>query len=224
MAPTSLRSGQETSNDLGTIASRYPYLQGLRLVPIGFWLAASSVVGSAWWPWKGGMPARELAVMVPVTVVALGALAWLHRYYGQTFGRVVFRRQQRVNDAWVTLAGLLVLVAAAALDWRGELSVNVYGVAVGGLSLAYWHHGGILRRHHLVLAGAVVVVSVSPWGTVGAGPTAGTATTLLNLTVAAMFVVAGLLDHARLVELLGRPAGSGTTSEGTSEGRTARGI
>jgi len=186
---------------LAETAARYPSLQGLLFVPIGAWLALGSLTSSGWWPWKGGVPSRELYVMAPATVLGVWALVRLNRYYVETYGRVAAPRAVQVRLGVGVVAGMVAIVAASVIDSELRPPVNTSGLAVAGAMLAFWHAARILRPHHWAVVSPVLALSVVPWGTVQDGPAAGAPTTLLGLAIATMIAGAGLLDHARLVRL-----------------------
>lgn len=203
------------STNLITAARRYPYLQGLLLVPIGLWLATLTLTSSGWWPWKGGMPSRELAVMIPATALAAWACSRAAHLYQERFGRVVLRRQQQVRDGVAALVGVLVLAAAQVADWSVRGPVNFTAIAFTLLALGFWKHAGVLGREHVGLALGVVALSLMPWTTVRSS---GAPTTVLGLAMAGMIVIAGLLDHAHLVRWLGPVDDPDTSNGSTSAG------
>lgn len=178
---------------------KYPYLQGLYFVPIGLWLAAGTLTGSGWWPWKGGQPSRELAVMIPATALAGWGFWKVSHYYQERLGTVV-AFGPKVRSIFLMALGIVLLGAAGVADGEIRGPLNLHAITFALLWVAYWKLAGILRRDHLILAAGVLVLSVLPWTTVRS---TGAPTTVLGLAMAALVAGAGLLDHAHLMRWLG---------------------
>ena len=202
------------------VARRHPYLQGLLMVPVGLWFAVVAVTTSRWWPWSGG--GHGLLVVVPAGVAAALACYGITRYYETHFGRVEVPQPQRRRQLLLTVAAMAAIVAATILGEAFRAPVNLYGIAVAVSMVGLWGYGGVLRTHHLLLAGGLAILSLLPLG--GAGlTTASSSTTSMTVVLLGMAVVtvsAGLIDHAYLARWLG-PAGP-VEGPATSESSRAR--
>jgi len=196
---------------LQSVTARYPYLQGLLLVPIGLWIMLSSSLPS-WWPWR-----NEL-LLWPAFVLAAWAYLRINRSYQNSFGRVVISRSQRLRDGAWAVAALLVLAGALFLDTRYEFPVSTFGATFAALMLVYWKYAVGLRPRHLPLASGLFLSSLAPlWTGVGAD----SAIVIIGLAQGAALVVAGLLDHADLVSSM---ASSQGLSNAASQGRSSAGF
>jgi hypothetical protein len=184
------------------VASRYPSLQGLLMLPVGVWVAVVGLTSSRWWPWSEG--GHGLFVSVPAGVVAVLAYYGIARYYERHFGRVELPQQRRTRQWLLATAGGAVIVVASVLGEVFRLPVNLYGVAAAIVLLATWGYGGVLRVHHLLLAAGLVILSVLPLGGSGfMGFSTTTSMTVVMLGIGVVCVCAGLMDHAYLVRWLG---------------------
>lgn len=184
------------------VASRYPSLQGLLMLPIGLWVAVVGLTSSRWWPWSEG--GHGLFVSVPAGVVAVLAYYGIARYYERHFGRVEVPQQRRTGQWLLAAGGGAVIVVASILGEVFRLPVNLYGVAAAMVLLATWVYGGVLRAHHVLLAAGLVILSVLPLGGSGfMGSSTTTSMTVVMLGIGVVCVWAGLMDHANLVRWLG---------------------
>lgn len=130
-------------DDLGVrsaVARRYPYLQGLLMVPVGLWFVVVAITTSGWWPWSDG--GHGLLVAVPAGVAAALACYGVSRYYQRHFGRVVVPRQRRIREQLLTVLAMAVIVVASILGEVARLPVNLYGVACAFALVAGWRYGG----------------------------------------------------------------------------------
>jgi hypothetical protein len=190
------------------VARRYPYLQGLLMVPVGLWFAVVAVTTSRWWPWSGG--GDGLLVVVPAGVVAVLACYAITRYYESHFGRVEVPQPQRRRQLLLTVAAMATIVSATLLGEAFRAPVNLYGIAVAVSLVGLWGYAGVLRTHHLLLAGGLAVLSLLPLGGAGlsSGSSSTTSMTVVLLGMAVATVCAGLIDHSYLARWLGpaRPA------------------
>lgn len=200
------------------VARRYPYLQGLVMVPVGLWFAVVAITTSRSWPWGGG--GHGLLVAIPAGVAAALACYGVSRYYQRHFGRVVVPRQRRIREQFLTVLAMTVIVVASILGEVARLPVNLYGVAFAFAILAWWKYGGVLRLHHLLLAAGLVILSLLPLGGTGfvSGSSTTTSMTVVLLGMGVVSVCAGLIDHAYLARWLG-PA---KPVDGTAANETSR--
>jgi hypothetical protein len=199
-------------------ARRYPYLQGLLMVPVGLWVVVVAITTSRWWPWSDG--GHGLLVAIPAGVAAALACYGVTRYYQKHFGRVVIPKQRRTREQLLTVLAMLVTVVAPILGEVARLPVNLYGLACAFGLLAMWKYGGVLRLHHVLLVAGLVILSLLPLGgsSLVSGSSTTTSTTVVALGLGVVSVCAGLIDHAYLVRWLG-PA---KPVDGTAVNETSR--
>ncbi len=181
---------------LRSAALSYPYLRGLLAVPAG----ALFVVG-ALGNWKWGPFAHAWAFVAAVVVLA-GVAAVVYRHYNEHFGRVTPSREQQVRATVATAVGVGLIVVGSMLlrsraSWSLDLPVNAIAVTFALLMLVYYAAVVGLRRHHLLVWGALLVSGAVPvWD--GADPSN------VGLVLAGVAVmVNGVLDHRLLVRSLG---------------------
>ena len=187
---------------LSSLTVRYPYLQGLLLVPVGLWMMLSSSV-LAWWPWRSEL------LLIPAAGVAAWAYLRIKRYYDGSFGRVGLPRSAQIRDLAWTLVALAVLVIALQLDTNNHAPVSVFGFSFGAVMLVYWRYALGLRPHHLAVVGALWVVSAVPlWTDLQPNDMF----SIIGFSQGAALVIIGLFDHAELTRSLAslREPGSGS--------------
>jgi hypothetical protein len=191
---------------LRTVSRGYPYLQGLKVVPVGGLLLWVSLLSTEW------MTTR-LEGWVPALLFALGAIAALvaavsiGRYYDRRFGRVSQTRTQLRRDAIGTTVAALALGAGLLIDARMTLPVSAFGLALAAVLLWYWTWSGGPRVYHWLLAGGLALVALLPafstWFDLDLVDKGEPALTLVLAAAGAVYVAAGLLDHAHLVRSMG---------------------
>ena len=183
----------DTLRRLRFVTERYPHLQGLRLVPLGFPFLISGAWRSgslAGIPEITGIAPRYLFLLLLIAAMAVSALAG--RYYRRQFGTV---------QPHPRLGGALALVgfaAALALSvWLQDafqpaipLPMVVIGLSVGLLGLA----GGHVRWHYLALAALCLMFASS--GVLGVP--IDTRDALLDNLIGLGLIVIGLGDHLLL--------------------------
>jgi len=190
-----------SANRVGYVTSRYPQLQGARLIPLSLVFLAS-----AWW--------RAGGLHLPGDRSTYGPQAWfcaglagavivsyaIRRWYGRSLGAV---GQHATRSAVIPIVGTCVLVACAVwlqeiLQWR--LSLPVIAVAAVLLLTALGSHG--LRAHYAAAAGILFVFSALPWFGVGVSTLDATFDAVIGLVL----LIAGVGDHLLLTRTLHPPA------------------
>jgi hypothetical protein len=117
---------------LARITRGYPYMQGLKVVPVGLFLLGVTFVGSTWWPWSGKV--AKLVSLGLVLAFTGGLTRWAGVYYRRRFGQVAPTREQLRRDALGTGLAALAVIAGLALDHFLEPPVSIFGIALGGFS------------------------------------------------------------------------------------------
>ncbi len=180
------------------LSQRYPYLQGLKLVPVGLWIAGIGVVTAPRWSPAGSganpvvfIVAAVLAVLLSVAGVAIS------RYYESRFGKVTMSEDRNRKDLVVNSVFVVLLLAATVLDLSLELEVSLFGFVFVLLSLAYWRYAVGVRPYHWIVAAATTVVAVSP--ALGWTEPGDDILMWMLITIGAGYVITGVLDHAHLV-------------------------
>jgi len=179
--------------ELETAAARATYLRGLTAVPLGLLFVITGVGNLGWGPL--GEPVVFLAC---VTALAAGYAA-VTGYYNDRYGRVRLdrRRQLRFTVASFACFGI-GLIGGTMLDFRLDLPSSAFAVTFGVAMLAWFAICTGLRRDHLLVWGALIVIGLLPvWGSLDDRASAGW------LPVGVATIVAGILDHRALVRSFG---------------------
>jgi hypothetical protein len=181
---------------LESAAANYSYFKGLFAIPGGL-LAIVSALGN--WQWG---PLRHAWVFVAVVLLLGAACLPIARYYDEHFGRATLSTRQQVRAAVVVIAGAPLVFGTSLLlrsraDWSLDLPVNAIAVSLGALMLASYAAGGVLRRHHVIIFGGLLLAGLLPvWN--GADPSN------IGLFLAGIaFIATGILDHRLLVRTFG---------------------
>lgn len=185
---------------LRSAAGEYTYLRGLFAVPLGALFVLSALGNESWGPL-----AHTWAFLACVGAVALACL-WVNRFYDESYGRVRLSPRQQGRALVATVAVVLVMLVGSLLlhseaAWSLDLPVDPIPVCFA-LGMLIFHAATVgLRRHHVVVFGALLVVGALPvWHDPGS----------LGLVLCGIAVaVSGLLDHRLLVRALGPARGSG---------------
>jgi hypothetical protein len=198
-------------NQVRMITLNFPFLQGLKLVPLGLLLAGVSL-----WANAGSGPRRDL--FLPVLGMGLAALAYglISRYYARNFGVVKPARAQRRSQLWRGLAGGAAGLAAFWLDVTFKFPLSFIGLVLvgGGIyeSLFIWRQTGArVETVNLGVAVCLAALSLLPLAGVNWWQALGIRSHLIGMTTAAgaLFVLLGVWEHFRLVHLMPEPREAG---------------
>jgi hypothetical protein len=181
---------------LESAAARYTHLKGLYGIPLGL-LPIISALGN----WQWGPLGHEWVFVASVLVLAAACLP-IRRYYNENYGRVTLSAKQQMRTAIVVIVGAPFVVGASLLlrsraAWSLDLPVNPTAATLALLMLASYAAATVLRVHHLVIFGSMLVAGLLPvWN--GADPSN---IGLLLFGVAIM--ATGIFDHRLLVRTFG---------------------
>ncbi|GAA4930367.1 hypothetical protein HD597_004204 [Nonomuraea thailandensis] len=173
--------------------------RGLYLAAFGLFLGALAF---------GGVRESPVVAVLPFAVL----LAAVTGYYRGTFGTVVPRRGGARFPAWllvpVLLLGVLLVVTAANVTGAaGHLTGGlIFAALLALIGVPPWPG----RAHYPASAVLLMALTLAPLGVLtpsGQHPFASAEPLWQLLTVGALLVVNGLLDHRALVRSLPRRAG-----------------
>ena len=185
--------------ELEAAAANYTYLRGLFFIPLGL-LPIVSALGNTGW----GLLQNTwvfLAVLALIGVACLPINSFYNHHYGTLHAST---RQQARAAAAVVLAVAVVLGGSLLLrsraSWSLDLPVNATAVTLALVILLSYAAGRVLRAHHLIIWGTVLMAGAIPlWD--GADPSN---TGLVIVGVALM--INGVFDHLLFVRTFGAPA------------------
>ncbi len=198
------------AQDLRHLTQLFPTFLGLRLVPVGLWFLAVALVSP--------LPGLHEGLLGALAALAAGAIWWVHLWYRREFG-VVEPRRLGMGRSWALLLGLGVAVAAFGLGASrlgGTASLVLVLVLVLFVTAVLFAlprvFGGGLKVIALlagvVLLGAVVLLAAGRdpvrFNHLGA---------LFSLSVGAILIAAGAIEHRLMTRALDRLAGSPRESE-----------
>ena len=183
------------------VTSRYPQLQGARLIPLSLVFLAS-----AWW--------RAGGIHLPGDHLRYGPQAWffggltaailssyaIRGWYQRSLGSV---GQHATRSAAIPILGSCLLVALAvwlqgALEWR----LSLPAVSVAAVLLATGLGSGGLRSHYVAAAGVLFIFSALPLFGVGFSVLDATFDAVIGLVL----LITGVGDHLLLTRTLHPPA------------------
>ncbi len=192
----------------------FPYLQGLRLLPIGLGL----LVLAAWAAWRGSPGAVTLLRPERLPVLLLGALpilglyGLLGIYYRNTYGMVrqPWTTRRRVLRAMLTVSLLGMVMGILERSSAGTPAPMGLFLGLLGLSFTWcWVRSSFVAHHYFVTGVAVMIFA--PAHPLGYPPVGALLQTLpftsdahcpevtLFSTWGMALIMLGLLDHRMLV-------------------------
>jgi hypothetical protein len=181
---------------LESAAASYYYLRGLFGIPLGL-LPVIAALGN--WEWG---PFRHAWFFIAAVLALAAACLPINRFYNEHYGRVTPSTRQQVRTVIVLIVvaplsvGLSLLLRSRA-DWSLDLPVNATATSFALLMLAGYAAYTVLRPHHLIIFGSLLVAGLLPvWN--GADPSN------IGLALAGVAIMAtGLFDHRVLVRTFG---------------------
>lgn len=164
---------------LEAAAANYTYLRGLYFIPLGV-LPIVSALGNTGWG-----PLRNTWVFLAVLGASTG---------------------QQARAAVAVVLAVAVVVGGSTLlrsraSWSLDLPVNATAVTLSLVILLSYAAGRVLKAHHLIIWGTVLVAGAIPlWD--GADPS-----NIGLAIVGVALMVNGVFDHLLFVRIFGAPAG-----------------
>jgi len=182
---------------LRDVTANYPYLQGLRIVPLSIPFLFWGTARIGWMRWLPGSAEVRSSLWFLSVYTALAVAVIIGRRYERRFGRVHVR--ERAMPTVVVIALITVgLMWIQSRIWPDGLGVPLYVVFVG-LALmwtGYADHG--LRKHYIPIGALWLLVAALDL----IGASADLLLTAENLVIAATLLIGGLCDHRVLVHAL----------------------
>lgn len=185
---------------LETAAASYAYLRGLVFIPLGLLFILAALAN-----WEVGPLRYVWAFPVAAVLVGVACLPITH-YYKEHYGRVSLSTRQHLRSAVAVLIGLAVMIGGSSLlrseaPWSLDLPVNAIAVAFALIMLISYAIGIGLKRHHVIIWGALLVAGALPVWT-GADPGN------IGFLLAGVALMAnGVFDHRLLVRTFGSSKG-----------------
>jgi hypothetical protein len=185
---------------LEAAAANYTYLRGLFFLPLGV-LPIVSALGNTGWG-----PLRSTWVFLAVLALIGVACLPINNFYNKHYGTLRASARQQARAAAAVVVAIAVVVGGSTLlrsraGWSLDLPVNATAVTISLVILLSYAAGRVLKAHHLIIWGTVLVAGAIPlWD--GADPS--------NIGLAIVGVglmVNGVFDHLLFVRTFGAPAG-----------------
>lgn len=185
---------------LETAAANYTYLRGLFFIPLGVLPIVSALGNTGWGPLRN--------TWVFLAVLALIGIACLpiNNFYNKHYGTLRASAGQQARAAAAVVLAIVVVVGGSTLlrsraSWSWDLPVNATAVTLSLVILLSYAAGRVLKAHHLIIWGTVLVVGAIPlWD--GADPS-----NIGLAIVGVALMVNGVFDHLLFVRTFGPPAG-----------------
>lgn len=186
--------------ELETAAANYTYLRGLFFIPLGVLPIASALGNTGWGPLRNAWV--FLAVLALIGIACLP----INNFYNKHYGTLRASAGQQARAAAAVGLAVVVVVGGSTLlrsraSWSLDLPVNATAVTLSLVVLLSYAAGRVLRAHHLLIWGTVLVVGAIPlWD--GADPS-----NIGLAIVGVALMVNGVFDHLLFVRTFGAPAG-----------------
>lgn len=185
---------------LEAAAANYTYLRGLYFIPLGV-LPIVSALGNTGWG-----PLRNTWVFLAVLGLIGIACLPIHSFYTKHYGSLRASTGQQARAAAAVVLAIAVVVGGSTLlrsraSWSLDLPVNATAVTLSLVILLSYAAGRVLKAHHLIIWGTVLVAGAIPlWD--GADPS-----NIGLAIVGVALMVNGVFDHLLFVRTFGAPAG-----------------
>ena len=184
---------------LEAAAANYTYLRGLFFIPLGLLPIASALGNTGWGPLRNTWV--FLAVLILIGVACLPINAFYNKHYGTL--RASTGQQARAAAAVGIAIGVVVggsTLLRSRASWSLDLPVNATAVTLSLVILISYAAGRVLKAHHLIIWGTVLVAGAIPlWD--GADPS-----NIGLAIVGVALMVNGVFDHLLFVRTFGAPA------------------
>ena len=181
-------------------AANYTYLRGLFFIPLGVLPIVSALGNTGWGPLRN--------TWVFLAVLALIGIACLpiNNFYNPRAPSLRASAGQQARAAAAVVLAIVVVVGGSTLlrsraSWSLDLPVNATAVTLSLVILLSYAAGRVLKAHHLIIWGTVLVVGAIPlWD--GADPS-----NIGLAIVGVALMVNGVFDHLLFFRTFGPPAG-----------------
>ena len=185
---------------LEAAAANYTYLRGLFFIPLGALPIVSALGNTGWGPLRN--------TWVFLAVLALIGIACLpiNNFYNKHYGTLRASTGQQARAAASVLLAIVVVVGGSTLlrsraSWSLDIPVNATAVTLSLVILLSYAAGRVLKVHHLIIWGSVLMAGAIPlWE--GADPS-----NIGLAIVGVALMVNGVFDHLLFVRTFGAPAG-----------------
>jgi hypothetical protein len=143
-----------------------------------------------------------LAVLALIGITCLP----INNFYNKHYGTLRASAGQQARAAAAVVLAIVVVVGGSTLlrsraSWSLDLPVNATAVTLSLVILLSYAAGRVLKAHHLIIWGTVLVVGAIPlWD--GADPS-----NIGLAIVGVALMVNGVFDHLLFVRTFGAPAG-----------------
>jgi hypothetical protein len=185
---------------LEAAAANYTYLRGLFFLPLGV-LPIVSALGNTGWG-----PLRNTWVFLAVLALVGVACLPINNFYNKHYGTLRASARQQGRAAAAVVVAIAVVLGGSTLlrsraSWSLDLPVNAIAVTLSLVILLSYAAGRVLKAHHLVIWGGVLLAGAIPlWD--GADPS-----NIGLAIVGVAMMVNGVFDHLLFVRTFGAPAG-----------------
>jgi hypothetical protein len=186
--------------ELKAAAANYTYLRGLFFIPLGVLPIIGALGNTGWGPLQ-----YPWVFIVGVALIGIACVP-INNFYNKYYGKLRPSSGQQARAAVAVVLAILVVVLGSTLlrshaSWSLDLPVNATAVTLSIDFVLAYAAGRVLKAHHLIIWGTVLVAGAIPlW----AGPDP---SNIGLAMVGVAMMVNGVLDHLLFVRTFGAPAG-----------------
>jgi len=180
-------------------AANYTYLRGLFFIPLGVLPIVSALGNTGWGPLRNTWVFLAVLALIGITCLPI------NNFYNKHYGTLRASAGQQARAAAAVVLAIVVVVGGSTLlrsraSWSLDLPVNATAVTLSLVILLSYAAGRVLKAHHLIIWGTVLVVGAIPlWD--GADPS-----NIGLAIVGVALMVNGVFDHLLFVRTFGAPA------------------
>lgn len=171
---------------LESAVANYSHMRGLFAIPAGILMILAGITNMEWlgtWAFWGAALAAGVAWL------------WITRYYIGKYGRITPSTRTQVKAGVVTVINVAMINGGVRLDWALDLPVNGTSAAFALIMLFSYAIGRVLRTHHVIIFGVLLVAGLLPvWGGVGGDLKINVGLMLMGVTT----IVTGIFDNGAL--------------------------